>query len=101
MEPTNSLCEYGGRVRLWGLNCATGSAISDTSCPGYTVSNVQGNIFLQTSTGAVSQVSPNNAFTQNNNRTTQWQQGTPPETSAPFVKPFTARQGVIIQWIEQ
>lgn len=100
MEPTNNLCEYGGRTRLWGLNCATGSAISDTSCPGYVVSGTaNGNVFLQTSTGAVSQVVPANSF--QNNQTTQWQQGTPPETSAPFVKPFTSRTGVIIQWLER
>jgi len=101
MEPTNSLCGYGGRSRLWGFNCATGGAISDTTCPGYVVSNPQGTIFLQTSTGTITQMLPSNAFTQQSNTATPWQQGTPPETSAPLVKPYTARTGIIIQWLEQ
>ena len=28
-EPTSDPCGYGGQSRVWGLNCATGAAITD------------------------------------------------------------------------
>ena len=35
--PTSKICEFGGKSRFWGRNCATGFAMSSTECPGYTV----------------------------------------------------------------
>jgi len=96
-EPTSNLCGFGGQSRVWGLNCATGQAALDTTCPGYTVNNISGTLFLQTSTGAVTQVNPNTTFTQGN-PTSPWQTGVSPETSTTFVAPFTGQAGIIIQW---
>ncbi|WP_159427529.1 pilus assembly protein [Desulfurella multipotens] len=96
-EPTSNLCGFGGRTRIWGLNCATGAAALDNSCPGYVINNVSGSLLLQTSTGAVTQINPNTTFTKNN-PTTAWQQGVSPETSTTFVAPFSGQAGIIIQW---
>lgn len=96
-EPTSNLCGFGGRTRVWGLNCATGSAALDNSCPGYVVNKVSGTLLLQTSTGAVGQINPNTTFTKGN-PATSWQTGVSPETSTTFVAPFTGQAGIIIQW---
>jgi type IV pilus assembly protein PilY1 len=107
-EPSSSSCNYGGQTRVWGLNCATGAAIADTSCSGYAVSNIGGTLYLQTSTGAVNQINiggANNSFniSGTGDRTTQWYQGMPPETGATVVQPATApsQKGQLIQWIER
>jgi type IV pilus assembly protein PilY1 len=111
-EPTADACKYGGRSRVWGLNCATGSALTDTSCTGYTVSqNLVGNLYLQTSTGAINQVNINtgnnsaaaaSSFNFNNNMTTQWFVGMPPETSPPlFGQQQQNKTGQLIQWMEK
>ncbi|OSS42784.1 Type 4 fimbrial biogenesis protein PilY1 [Desulfurella amilsii] len=96
-EPTSNLCGFGGRTRVWGLNCATGTAALDNSCPGYVVNNVSGTLLLQTSTGAVEQVNPTTTFTKGN-PATSWQTGISPETSTTFIAPFTGQAGIIIQW---
>jgi type IV pilus assembly protein PilY1 len=96
-EPTSNLCGFGGRTRVWGLNCATGSAALDNSCSGYVVNKVNGTLLLQTSTGAVGQINPNTTFTEGNPKT-PWQTGVSPETSTTFVAPFTGQAGIIIQW---
>jgi type IV pilus assembly protein PilY1 len=96
-EPTSNLCGFGGRTRVWGLNCATGAAALDSSCPGYVINNIKGTLLLQTSTGAVEQINPNTTFTTGN-PVTSWQTGVSPETSTTFVAPFTGQAGIIIQW---
>jgi type IV pilus assembly protein PilY1 len=106
-EPTSDPCGYGGQSRVWGLNCATGAAITDQSCSGYTVpsANLTGTMYLQTSTGAIYQIDAATSFTDSStgNRTTQWFIGMPPETSPPLVQPDSpaTRSGQLIQWIEK
>ncbi len=101
-QPTADVCGFGGRSRMWGLNCATGAAIADLSCPGYSVSTVQGSLFLQTSTGALYRINPNADFQGGtDNRTTEWYQGVPPETATPFVEPMGTKTGRILHWIEK
>jgi len=104
-EPTSDPCSYGGQSRVWGLNCATGGAVTDTSCKGFSVTNLSGTMYLQTSTGAVYQISAASSFTDSTtgNRTTPWYIGMPPETAAPVVQPATlpTRTGQLIQWIER
>jgi type IV pilus assembly protein PilY1 len=116
-EPTADPCGYGGRSRVWGLNCATGAALTDTSCSGYTISpNLIGNLYLQTSTGAINQVHintnphpnpnlPPSSFTDQStgDRTTPWYVGMPPENAPPFVPPpaTVSKTGQMIQWMEK
>ena len=112
-EPTSNACGYGGQSRVWGMNCATGGPIATTQpCSGYSIpaSAQVGNLFLQTSTGAIYQINADQQFTGQGaggtgtgNRTTDWYVGMPPETSPPNVQPAspTTQTGQIIQWIEK
>ena len=103
-EPTNDQCGYGGQSRVWGMNCATGGPITQ-SCGTYTVANLSGTMYLQTSTGAIYNINAATSFTDSStgNRTTPWFVGMPPETSAPVVQPTTplSQVGRVIQWIEK
>ena len=95
-------CGSGGRSRMWGLNCATGLAITDTSCPGYSISNESGVLYLQTSTGAIYAVTPSSSFTGNSGQTTAWHPGMPPNDHPPAPPPSGgSTSGQIIQWIEK
>jgi hypothetical protein len=100
-QPTSVACEFGGRARVWGLNCATAGAISDTSCPGYVVKDVGGGLYLQTSTGAINKILRASSFNQKSGKATDWIEGMPPESSTPFVPPVQMRSGQIIHWIEK
>jgi type IV pilus assembly protein PilY1 len=100
-EPTSVACTFGGRSRVWGLNCATGAAISDTSCPGYVVKDVGGGLYMQTSTGAIYRILRASSFSQNSGRASDWFEGMPPESSTPFLPPFQMRKGQIMHWIEK
>ncbi|MGA3113821.1 MAG: hypothetical protein ABSF90_05230 [Syntrophobacteraceae bacterium] len=107
-EPTSDPCGYGGHSRVWGMNCATGAAISDQSCNGYSVpaADVTGTLYLQTSTGAINQINAATSFTQasTGDRSTPWFIGMPPENSPPLVQPANPSgtpTGQLIQWIER
>jgi type IV pilus assembly protein PilY1 len=104
-QPASDPCSYGGQSRVWGLNCATGAAITDTSCSGYQVTDLNGTVYLQTSTGAINQITDSSSFTNTStgNRATNWYVGMPPETSPPDVLPFgtQTKSGQLIQWIER
>ena len=98
-EPTDDVCGFGGRSRLWALACDTGQAISSNT----TTCNYQsgGFILLQLSRGNIEQIkiSPE-SFTMENNRATNWFIGTPPEASPLFINPSNV-EGRIIYWIEK
>lgn len=106
-EPSGDACGYGGRTRVWGLNCATGAALSDQSCAGYTIDDkdLAGTIYLQTSTGAINKLDPASSFTDpsTGNRTSPWTAGIPPENAPPVVPPSTpsSKSGQLIYWIER
>jgi hypothetical protein len=104
-EPTSDPCGYGGQSRVWGLNCGTGTAISDQSCTGYAVTDPTGTLYLQTSTGAVYRIDAASSFTDSStaNRTTPWFIGMPPENAPPVVQPAAsaAKTGQLLQWIEK
>ena len=94
-------CDSGGRTRLWGLNCATGEAITDTSCAGKAITDATGTIYLQTSTGTINKVVVTDAFTQEDGKASEWLEGIPPETSTPFVGRYQGNVGKIMHWIEK
>jgi type IV pilus assembly protein PilY1 len=103
-EPTSISCLYGGHSRVWGLNCATGGPITG-SCGTDTItsSGINGFLYLQTSTGAIYQITDAGSFGSAGGRATQWFTGMPPESSPSFVQPTISipQQGRIIQWIEK
>jgi type IV pilus assembly protein PilY1 len=104
-EPTSDPCGYGGQTRVWGLNCATGGAIADSSCSGYSVTDMTGTLYLQTSTGAIYQINAATSFTDagTGDRSTQWFVGIPPENALPLAQSSTLipPSGQLIQWIEK
>ncbi|RMA97011.1 pilus assembly protein [Hydrogenothermus marinus] len=99
-EPTGSICGFGGRSRLWGLNCATGGDIFSNSCPGYEL-NIPENaaILLQLSRGNI-EVINKSSFTQSGNKTTKWFTGTTPE-APPTVPGGNSLQSRMILWLEK
>jgi type IV pilus assembly protein PilY1 len=102
-EPTGETCGFGGRTRVWGLNCATGEPIQGNSCPGYQLSKTKGTLFLQTSTGALHQSGVPDAFDNGSgtpSRTTGWFAGTPPESATPFIPP-AIKSGEVVLWMER
>ncbi len=94
-------CEAGGRTRVWGLNCATGKAIEDTSCAAAPIADPTGTIYLQTSTGAINKILVAETFTEEGGKATRWMEGIPPESSTPFVGRFKTRETQVMHWIEK
>ena len=99
-QPTGNVCGFGGRSRLWGLNCATGQGLLDTSCPNY-IANVPDNMaaLLQLSRGNI-EVIGKTSFTQESGSATDWFKGTTPE-SPPTLPGGGGASGKIILWIEK
>jgi hypothetical protein len=102
-EPTNDPCGYGGQTFMYGLNCATGSAIASQDCSNYIEPGTGGSLYIQTSTGAINAISPSTSFTQDNGRETTAIAGIAPEGGAVRLPPGLSPQktGQIIQWIEK
>ncbi len=101
-QPTADICSYGGRTRLWAMNCATGEGIGNSTCSGYTLSQPGGTIYLQLSRGNIEKFELSaSSFTQEGGKATSWQTGVPPESPTQFLKPFQGREGQIIYWFEK
>ncbi len=100
-QPSGDLCKFGGRSRIWGLNCATGGAMN-TGCDGnFTPEDPGGTLFLQLSQGNIEDLKIPNAFYSSDNRTTEWMMGIPPETATPLNPPAPNETGEIILWFER
>ncbi|OAQ20716.1 pilus assembly protein [Thermosulfurimonas dismutans] len=101
-QPTADICGYGGRTRVWAMNCAIGGALNDTSCPGYTLESYGGTIYLQLSRGNIEEFKlSTESFTQEAGKATEWQIGVPPDGHPPFLRPFQSAVGHIIYWFER
>ncbi len=101
-QPTENLCGFGGRSRLWGLNCATGAGLLDSSCPTYIASPpANTSVLLQLSRGNI-EVIGKGSFTKESGSATEWFTGTTPE-SPPTVPGAGGRsvKGRIILWLER
>jgi type IV pilus assembly protein PilY1 len=110
IEPAGSPCAVGGRSRMWILNCATGSAISQY-CQVQTNQGTQEffkieepkeTVFVQTSTGAIVPIKLQNIY-QSGTKTTNWVAGVAPETATPVAKPYVSNAplpGEILLWLE-
>ncbi|AEA34055.1 hypothetical protein [Hippea maritima] len=101
-EPSSDVCLFGGRSRMWGLNCATGLSMFDTSCAdkGYVSEVLQNTVYMQLSRGNIVQVNKN-AFTENNRATTEWHQGITPETQPILPPPYKGYSPYILLWLEK
>ncbi len=101
-EPTTEFCSFGGRSRVWQLNCATGEDLFDQDCPGYEANISGGTLFLQLSQGNIEKITPGTGSTSSfTGPTTNWSPGITPESPTPFVAPGRNQQGRILLWIEK
>ncbi len=90
-EPTSDICGFGGRSRMWGMNCATGESLIHQTCS--TTGRVAGTLLLQTSVGKITKfdmdINPQepkkskNPFVKENDKATKWTVGTAPPNKQP------------------
>lgn len=101
MQPSSKVCDFGGRSRMWAVNCMSGDDIWG-GCPDYTNNPESGSLLLQLSGGNIEGASLDKLdFKNEDNKATDWYVGTPPESGTPFV-PFSGTlTGEIILWIER
>ena len=107
-QPNADICGFGGRSRLWGLNCATGDAIT-SKCQtqgvgggNYTIdltSLKSFTILLQLSGGNIEEFKKED-FTKGKKKATLWKEGITPEGSPVITYPASLR-GKILLWIER
>lgn len=102
-QPSSDICEFGGRSRMWGLNCASGGpldegCVADDGAETFVPDSFTSTIYLQLSKGNIEDLTGTN-FT---NGVTEWMVGITPETP-PVVPPgySGARTGKILFWIER
>lgn len=98
-EPNGDPCSFGGRSRLWGLNCATGGSLT-SSCNGqYEPETFNQVVLLQLSKGNIEGVGGSDF---GSNGASAWFTGITPET-APIIPPppVSVRSGEILLWIEK
>ncbi len=107
IEPTKDPCKFGGRTRIWALNCATGGSIVDECLyQAYNIdkNKLKGAALLQLSGGNIQQISLKeiaNEQATNNSKTTNWFTGTAPEGAPSFVYPAPPLKGEILLWLER
>ncbi|WP_457678578.1 pilus assembly protein [Thermovibrio sp.] len=110
IEPTSDPCGFGGRSRMWLLNCATGGSVA-SECKNFKVNSFKGTVLLQLSgsdihqvyinwTGSVQGSNLGEVFPKNSERATAWYIGIAPEFSPPFVKPGGII-GTLLLWLER
>ncbi|MBF0568116.1 MAG: hypothetical protein HQK95_04540 [Nitrospirae bacterium] len=118
-QPTSDVCSFGGRSREWVFNCATAAAPGSAldNCTGYTipVSALQGTLFMQLSTSAISKISVKTGFhtlgSSDTNQSslqsnamgavTTWMPGIAPESSTPYTAPSSSAFGKVLNWMER
>ncbi len=103
VEPTEDICGFGGRTRVWALNCATGGALSE-QCASYPITRAKGKVLVQTSNGDVREKSLSKYL---NNKTPEkaspFFSGIGPE-GAPPISPYInqiIRSGEVMLWFEK
>ena len=108
IEPSSDPCSFGGRSRMWILNCATGDSLTRI-CQKYNVNNVYGTFFLQLSGADLHTIVVKLTKNENNvksilpkkgYRATSWFTGIAPESATPFIGPYTALEGTLLLWLE-
>lgn len=100
-QPSADPCEFGGRTRIWGLNCLTGHGMFDGCSNEFTAVTKSGSLLIQLSGGNIEEADlDKDTFTNEGNKVTDWVKGIPPESAPPFV-PHSGLRGEIIIWIER
>lgn len=101
MQPSSDLCDFGGRTRIWAFNCRTGHNMFN-GCTGVTTEPPPAALLLQLSGGNIEDSRLNtDKFGEEDNYTTSWFKGVPPESGTPVV-PYSGKlNGQILLWIER
>jgi len=101
-QPSSNPCEFGGRSRVWAVNCATGQSIWDAdTCSGYNVTPPNSAYLLQLSGGNIEDIGVNqDNFQYAGGKASDWFTGIPPESPTPLPE-GTGLTGEIILWIER
>ena len=110
-QPTSDICGFGGRSRLWGMNCATGESLTNQQCENYQTKEIVGTLLLQTSVGEISKFDINitnvtgpegniTPFTQEGGKATEWRTGTAPPNESNYIPPPTRKPAKILYEIE-
>ncbi|AGF78821.1 hypothetical protein UWK_02281 [Desulfocapsa sulfexigens DSM 10523] len=101
MQPSSNPCDFGGRSRMWALNCMSGDSIWG-GCDGYTTDYRDGSLLLQLSGGNIEGAGLNeDDFSEEGGKSTKWFTGIPPESPTPFIPPSPSLTGEIILWLEK
>ncbi|WP_156919078.1 hypothetical protein [Hippea sp. KM1] len=108
-EPTSDICGFGGRSRMWGMNCATGESLVHQTCN--LTGRIVGTLLLQTSVGKITKfdmdINPqnptggSNPFTKKNDKATDWTVGTAPPNRSAIVERPTRNPAEILYEIER
>ena len=95
MQPTGDICGFGGRTRVWALNCATGANAGE-SCPSgsYATNIPAGTIYLQASGANILQI-------KGLSGASDWVSYTPPESATQYVPPTGYGKGDLLLWLEK
>ncbi len=102
MEPTKDICGFGGRTRVWALNCATGGALSE-DCSSYPIKKIDGKILIQLSGGDVREVALKQYMKKDGyKKHTQWMKGVPPYKRGEYIRTeSTTKIGEFLLWLER
>jgi len=108
VEPNGDPCSFGGRSRVWVLNCATGKGIAD-DCPNYEIDELKGTLLLQLSGANIQDVKFDwekgeevpSILPAEGGRATEWFTGVVPESAPPFIEPYGGVIGELLLWLER
>jgi len=99
VEPKDDPCGFGGRSRVWALNCATGGSIQEY-CGQYPIEKdkVESAMLLPLSGGNIKQVNLKSV-----NKVSNWFTGTSPEGTPPIISGVKSEifKGTILLWLER
>jgi len=108
VEPNGDPCSFGGRSRVWVLNCATGQGLTD-ECPRYEINELKGTLLLQLSGANIKDIKFDwekgertpDVLTQEGGKATDWFTGVVPESAPPFIQPYGGLVGELLLWLER
>ena len=107
MEPSSDVCSFGGRSRIWGVNCMSGHNMFAQGCPQpdgtyYGSQPPEASLLLQLSGGNLENLHlDDTTFSENDDYTTDWMTGTPPEGGAKLHLTSMPMPADIILWLER
>jgi type IV pilus assembly protein PilY1 len=100
ITPSSDFCDFGGKTRVWVLNCATGGSILSNNCPGYEIDVDNFTFLLQLSGGNIEEIQAT-ALTKEGGRATDYMSGIASEEGGLPMFPKSTLEGEILLWLEK